>query len=139
MAIKEAEFFVDGEKHLGHYTVFILQQSNANWLPAVLPLDAVVTNFRLLLRPTRKKYAPATLPGYYIKHIEMSKRGFYHCVALLLVTGHELYLLPGTGKLENFYDDLCLLKVPPPRFTFDERVASHDIQRLISFFRDPVQ
>lgn len=138
VTIKNAEFFVEGEKRLGQYTIFILQHSSGGWMPAVMAMDGLVTNYRLMLRPTRKKYTPATLPGHYIKHVELTTRGSYHCVMLVLITGHELYLMPGTGKLDDLYDDLCTMKVPRPKFAFDDTVARRDIERLINFFRDAV-
>lgn len=137
MAIQEAEFFVDGEKRLGQYTLFIVERSGDNWLAAVMALDAIVTNFRLVLRPTRKKYAPAMLPGHYIRHVEMTRRGRMHCVALQLITGHTLLLTPATGHIENFYDDLCAMKAPRPRFHADDSIARADIERLIHYFRAP--
>jgi len=135
MVIYEADFFVDGEKRLGQYTVFIVERSGDNWLPAVMALDALVTNFRLMLRPTRKKYAPAILPGHYIRGVEMTVRGRIHCVMLQLITGHELFLTPSTGKIEHFHEDLCAMKVPRRRFHADDSVARADIERLINYFR----
>ena len=129
---------MEDEKRLGQYTIFILQHGSSGWLPAVMAMDGLVTNYRLMLRPTRKKYQPATLPGHYIKHVELTRRGGYHCVQLVLITGHELYLMPGTGKMEDLYDDLSVMKVPRPKFAFDDSVARRDIERLINFFRDPV-
>lgn len=117
--------------------MFILQRVGEDgWAPAVMPLDALVTNLRLMLRPMKKKYAPATLPARYLREIAMTQKGQNHCIALTLITGHELYLINGTGKLEALFDDLTLMKVPRPKlqFQFDDKVARHDIQRLISFF-----
>ncbi len=135
--IKETDFLVEGEKAIGEYSVFILQRvGEDSWSPAVMPLDALVTNLRLLLRPMKKKYAPATLPARYLRDITLTQKGHNHCVALTLITGHELYLLNGTGKLDALFDDLSLMKVPRPKlqFQFDDKVARADIQRLISFF-----
>lgn len=133
--IKEVDFLVEGEKAIGEYSVFILQRiGEDSWLPAVMPLDALVTNFRLMLRPMKKKYAPATLPAHYLRQITLTQKGRTHCIALMLITGHELYLINGTGKLDELFDDLTLMKVPRPKFQFDDKVARADIQRLISFF-----
>lgn len=135
--IKDTDFLVDGEKPIGEYSVFILQRvGEDNWSPAVMPLDALVTNFRLLLRPMKKKYAPATIPARYLRDITLTQKGHNHCVALTLITGHELYLINGTGKLDALYDDLSLMKVPRPKlqFQFDDKIAREDIQRLVSFF-----
>jgi len=135
MAILEADFFVDGEKKLGQYTVFIVERNGDSWTAAVMALDAVVTNFRLMLRPSRKKYSPAMLPGHYIRHIEMTTRGRIHCISLQLITEHNLFLTPATGKIEYLYEDLCVMKVPRPRFHSDDSIARADIERLVNYFR----
>ena len=47
--------------------------------------------------------------------------------------------LLSTGKLDDLHDDLKAMKAPPPKFSFDEKVAKHDIERLITFFgREPL-
>ncbi len=136
--IDEKEFFLKGERRLGRYTVVILQRVGEDgWMPAVMQLDALISNYRLLLRPFRKKYAPATLPAAYIDSIELTRRGNHHCVGLGLVTGDFLFLLSATGQLDHLYEDLKLMKVPPPRFKWDDKVAREDIQRLINFFNTP--
>jgi hypothetical protein len=137
--IEDKDVFVEGERRLGRYTVVILRQSGERWTPAMLQLDATVTNFRLLLRPHRKKYQPASLPEQYITAIEMKRQERYHCIELQLSTNHVLYLMLSTGRLENFYDDLHAMKAPRPHFQFDEKVAKQDIERLITFFgREPL-
>lgn len=139
--IDDKELLIDGERRLGRYTVVLLNQSEGGrWMPAIMQLDATVTNYRLLLRPFRKKYAPASLPKRYITSTAMTQQGNYHCIALELITNHILYLMLGTGKLEHLHDDLRAMKAPPPRFQFDDTVAKHDIERLITFFgKQPLQ
>lgn len=139
--IEEKEIFVDGERALGRYTVVLLNQvSNGHWVPATMQLDAMVTNYRLLLRPFRKKYAPASLPARYVKSAEMTTQDKHHCIALTLITDHILYIMLSTGKLDNLQDDLNAMKSPPPKFHFDDSVAKQDIERLITFFgKQPLQ
>lgn len=103
-------------------------------MPAVMQLDALISNYRLMLRPFRKKYLPATLPASYVQDVSLTQRGNHHCVGLELVTGDFLFLLSATGQLEDLYDDLKAMKVPPPRFKWDDKVAREDIERLITFF-----
>jgi hypothetical protein len=133
--IEEKDLFVEGERRLGRYTVVILRQSdNGRWMPSIMQLDATVTNYRLLLRPHRKKYEPASLPAAYIRAIELTRKGNYHCVQIKLLTDHLLFLMLSTGKLDDLHDDLKAMKAPPPKFSFDDKVAKHDIERLITFF-----
>ncbi|GAB5494173.1 MAG: hypothetical protein Phog2KO_43880 [Phototrophicaceae bacterium] len=133
--IEEKEIFVDGERRLGRYTVVLLSQTGTGrWMTSMMQLDSVVTNYRLLLRPFRKKYRPASLPAQYIKSMEMTTQGHYHCIKLLLITEHILYVTLSTGKLDDLYDDLRAMKSPAPKFQFDESIAKKDIQRLVNFF-----
>lgn len=136
MAQQKGKTLVNGERQLGRYTVVILRYSafSDSWNPDVMPLDATVTNYRLKLRPFQKKYKPATIPTSYVSAIEKRTLGRFHCVQLTLITGHLLCLMLSTGKLENLYDDLAAMKLPPPKFRFDEKIARDDIQRLITFF-----
>lgn len=137
--IEDKDIFVEGERRLGRYTVVILRQAGESWTPSMLQLDATVTNYRLLLRPHRKKYQPASLPENYISGILQTTQGRYHCVEIKLTTQHVLYLMLSTGRLEDFYDDLSAMKAPRPRFQFDDSVAKQDIERLITFFgREPL-
>ena len=138
--IDDKAMLVEGERRLGRYTVVLLQQSNnGKWQPSIMQLDAVVTNYRLLLRPFRKKYTPACLPSHYIKKVELTVKGNHHCVEVRLITNHFLCVMLSTGKLDDLYHDLSAMKQPPPRYAFDDKVARKDIERLITFFgREPM-
>ncbi len=126
---------LSGERKLGRYTVVLLQKnSNLLYTPSVIQLDTTITNYRLHLRPMHRRYTPATLPSRLVRRVELTQKGGYHCVQLTFVTQDRLYLILATGKLEDFYDDLNAMKVPPPRFSFDEEAARDNIQRLIQFF-----
>lgn len=130
---------VAGERRLGQYTVELLRQNaDGEWSPAMMILDALVTNYRLMLRPHRRKLAPATLPAQYIKDVHLVLRGKYHSLELSLSTGHLLALILSTGHLDHLYDDLRAMKVPQPRFQFDDTIAQQDIERLISYFSQDV-
>jgi len=133
--IDEKDFLVEGERRLGRYTTVIMQHTQqGEWSPSVMQLDSLVSNYRLFLRPFRKKYVPATIPAHYIQRVLVTKLGRYQVVALELLTRHFLYIMTSTGRLEDFHDDLRAMKTPPPRVRFDERVAHADIVRLITFF-----
>lgn len=126
---------IEDERILGRYTVALLQETHpGEWSPLPMPMDAITTNFRLILRPLRKKYRPASLPARYLRSCYMMLQGNYRCIGLALSTGDWLYLMLSTGKLDHLHDDLQALKLPPPRFHFDNSVARDDIERLITFF-----
>lgn len=134
MKLVDGMSLVEGERILGRYTVNVLRESSGTWSSTMIPLDATITNYRMMLRPHKKKYEPATLPGRYVRSVQMTRKGAYHCVEVLFVTNQFLYLILSTGKLDNFYEDLAAMKSPPPKFKFDDTVAQRDIERLISFF-----
>lgn len=134
--IREDDIFIEGERRLGRYTVVILQHSDtSNWTPSVMQLNTLISNYRIVLQPFKRKYSPATLPAHYIRHVAIERQGNYHCVSLQLITDDMLYLMLGTGNLNDLYDDLRVMKTPPPKYRFDETVAAADIQRLVDFLR----
>lgn len=133
--MSDLSVLMEGERLLGRYTIVVLQtDSNDRWFPSLMQLNAAITNYRLTLRPFRKKYSPATLPSRYIAAFEQTRVGGYNCIRLDLKTGHSLYLMLSTGHLEHLYEDLCAMTAPPPRFQFDDRISPLSIQRLIQFF-----
>ena len=126
--------FVEGEKQLGRYTVSLLQNTDVGWLPSVLQLDATITNYRLLLRPFRRKYQPASIPQHYLKDVHMTQFAGHHVIQLDFKPSGAIYLVMSSGKLDNLYEDLLAMKAPIPKFSWDANVARNDIQRLINYF-----
>lgn len=132
--IDETAILIDGEKRIGRYTVVLLTQTKrGTWLPSHMQLDTLVTNYRLMLRPFRKKYAPASLPAKYIASIEITLQDKSHCIDVTFVTQQKIYLMLSTGKLDHLYRDLCTMQ-SPQRYIFDDTIAKHDIERLITYF-----
>jgi hypothetical protein len=130
--------FIDEEHAVERCTAVLLQDTAEGWAPSVMQLDCVATNYRLLLRPHRKKYAPASLPARYIQGIYMMQRGIHKCIALLLVTDHWLYITVATGDPNKLYKSLLAMRTPP-RYRFNGAIARQDIERLITFFgREPL-
>jgi len=133
--IDESEFFIEGERRLGRYTVVLLQQTSSGWTPSVMQLDAIVTNYRLLLRPFRKKFTPASIPGQYITRLQQIEKDRKHVIALELLHEHAIYIMMSSGQLRDLLDDLSTMKLPVPQFTWDEDTARTNVSRLIEFFR----
>jgi hypothetical protein len=127
---------IEGERLFGRYTVVLLQPTqDKRWQPSTMQLNGIITNFRIVLRPLKRKYAPATLPSYYIKNIELTKQDNYNCIAVTLITDDILYLMLSTGNLEDLYYDLRTMKAPPPKYKFDETVARSAIERIVEFLK----
>jgi len=137
---EQSNGLIDGETILGQYMVAVLQRfPDGTWEPGMLQLSAIVTRYRLLLRPSpaRKRYRPACLPATHIQAVQITKRGGFHTLAITLLTGHVLFLIMSTGKLDDFHRHLASIRMPQ-RVQFDERVARADIERLIQYFAGSV-
>ena len=138
--MSEDHNLINGERPLGHYTVVVLERSSeGSWMPSVMPLSAIVTNYRLVLTPHKKRYQPATLPSHFIRQVNMATRDRYSCIELIVKSGHRLCLLMGTGKLDDLYHDLSAMKTPQPKFRFDENIAQKDIERLVTYLENQRQ
>jgi hypothetical protein len=135
--IREEDIFIDGERRLGRYSVVLLQpvEGEERWMPSVMTLNALISNYRLILQPYKRKYAPAILPARYIRDVSQTQVSGYNCVSLTLITGDQFYLMLGTGNLNHLYDDLRVMKTRPLKIRIDEPADPQAIRRLINFLR----
>lgn len=135
--IREEDIFIEGERRLGRYSVVLLQPTNdgQDWVPSLMTLNALISNYRLILQPYKRKYAPAILPARYIRDVALTQRSGHNCVSLTLVTGDQFYLMLGTGNLNHLYDDLRVMKMRPLRIQMNERIDVEAVRRLIAFLR----
>lgn len=130
----EEELFVQGEKRLGLYQVQIARPLTDGWAAAVPPLNAMVTNYRLILQPqTRKPYEPASIPSTYIVKVSDVTLGHRNGVLVALKTGHQLNMYIALDQVKKFTKDLRHMLTPPMRGHFATDLAERDIQRLIEF------
>jgi hypothetical protein len=129
------ELFVDGERQLGYYTIEIIRRVGNGWNPTVPPLHAVVSNYRLILKPqVRKAYTPASIPSNYFSNVNSIEIGRHKGIQVSLSTGHDLYIMVSQRDSENMVDDIRTMLEPAPDFHFDDKIAQADIKRLIDFF-----
>lgn len=134
MSINVEEVLVEGETTLGRYQVEILAPDNNGWSPAVMAIEALVSNYRLLLKPFRKKYEHASIPNYYISSVDENVIDNHPCISISIKTGHVFHLVIPRRHRKSLYNDLIKMRVPKPKFKMDENVARNDIQRLVKFF-----
>lgn len=134
MAIDVKNVLVEGETVLGRFQVEILAPSTDGWAPAVMAIEALVTNYRLLLKPFKKKYEHASIPNYFISSIEEDTLDEFPCLSICIKTGHSFHLIVPRRHKKSLYDNLLKMHIPKPKFKMDENVARNDIQRLVSFF-----
>ena len=135
VSINASEVLIEGESIFGRYQVEILiPHAQGGWSPAVMAIEALVTNYRLLLKPFRKKYDHASIPNYYIKVIEENVIDNYSCISIGIKTGHMFHMIVARRHKKAYFDNLLKMRVPKPKFKMDENVAMGDIQRLVAFF-----
>ena len=134
MAINVQEVLVEGEEVLGRFQVEILALGTQGWSPAVMAIEALVSNYRLLLKPIKKKYDHASIPNYYISSIEENELDGFPCISITIKTGHVFNLVIPRRHKKVLYANLIQMRIPKPKFKMDENVARNDIQRLVAFF-----
>lgn len=134
MAIDVQAILVEGEGVLGRYQVEILAPSTDGWAPAVMAIEALVTNYRLLLKPFKKKYEHASIPNYFVSSVDEDKLSGFPCISICIKTGHSFHLVIPRRHKKALYDNLLKMHIPKPKFKMDENVARNDIHRLVTFF-----
>lgn len=130
----EQALFLPGERKLGQYQVAIARYAlPSGWSPTVPPLNAMVTNYRLILQPqTRRPYTPASIPGNYITKVdEVFLDQHHHGVRICLKTGHQLYLLISYSQGSDMAHSLETMLTSPVGNTL--KIKSRDLSRIIRF------
>lgn len=136
MPINVEEVFVEDEEMLGRFQVEILASGADGWSPAVMAIEALVTNYRLFLKPFKKKYEHASIPNYYITTIEERELDGHSCISVEIKTGHSINMVLPRRHKKALFHYLLRMRVPKPKFKMDESVAQVDIKRLVEFFED---
>lgn len=120
------------EKELGVYQVTVIRRAASGWVPSPPPLDAMVTNFRLILHPqTRRRYPVASIPSLLVTTIAEVELGRHQCVTLTLKTGHQLYLSANWGVGADLGGALRAMLTSPVGEPFKIRLGSDEIRRMI--------
>ncbi len=134
--LNEAELLLQGEFKLGYYLVEVARCLDTGWVASVPPLDALVTNYRLILAPqTRRRYEPASIPAVYILKIHEMQLGRRLGTIVSLKTGHQLPLFIGYGHAGDFAENIKTMLTTPAGSGFKPNPAQNDLQRLIHFIQ----
>ncbi len=134
MPIDVNEVLTAEESVLGRFQIEILAPDANGWSPAVMAIEAMVTNYRLLLKPFKKKYQHASLPNYYITSVDENVVSNFPCISISIKTGHVFHIVIPRRHRKSLYNNLIQMRVPKPKFKMDENVALDDVQRLVAFF-----
>jgi len=132
--LNEAEIFVDGEIKLGQYQVAVVRYTPTGWVPTVPPLNALVTNYRLILHPqTRRPYPPASIPNTYITKVSDVELGQRPAVKICLRTGHRIYLHTSWSESNDLAETMMTMLTSPIGNAYKMHPAQRDLNRLIRF------
>ncbi len=130
----EDAILLPGECRLGRYHVAILRHTPSGWSPTTPPLNAVVTNYRLMLHPqTRRQYQPAVIPSHFIMHIGEIEMGYHKGVTIELKNGLRLYMTISYTESDDLTETIKKMLTSPLGKSFSLSPDEQDLNRLISF------
>lgn len=123
-----------GENRLGQYQVAIIRHAASGWVPTVPPLNAYVTNYRLILYPqTRRKYEPAIIPSHIIVRVEDVELGPHKAVRVVLKTGHHVHMSISWSQGQHLAEAIRTMLTSPLGNSFNHKLSQQDLSRLIQF------
>ena len=129
----EDALLLPGESKLGRYHVAILRHTSSGWVPTTPPLNALVTNYRLLMHPqTRRQYQPAIIPSSFITQVGKAELGYHKGVTIGLKNGMRLYMTINWSEDQELTDAITTM-LTSPLGTFIPHPAQEDLTRLIAF------
>ena len=103
-----------GEYKLGKYQVEIVRHTASGWAPTVPPLNALVTNYRLILHPqTRRRYAPASIPSTAITQVSDVMLNHRQGVRILLKEGLRLYVVVSWSQGDELTSTIKIMLTSP--------------------------
>ncbi|MEZ4667085.1 MAG: hypothetical protein R3E39_04055 [Anaerolineae bacterium] len=132
----EDGLLLTGEHKLGQYQLEIVRHTASGWAPTVPPLNALVTNYRLILHPqTRRRYSPASIPNTAITQVTDVMLNHRQGVRIALRDGLRLYVVVSWSQGEELTSTMKVMLTTPLGSGFSESPAHQDIDRIISFIK----
>lgn len=130
---EDENLLLPGEVIRSRYQIAIARRTRtAEWVPTVPPLDAAVTNYRLLLRPqTRRRMPPAVIPGAAINQVKAVAFGYRQGVRLILRNGMHLYLMVSWRDGDPLDVALERLLTPSVSRGYSARPSTTNLLRLV--------
>lgn len=125
-----------GEYKLGTYQVEIVRHTASGWAPTVPPLNALVTNYRLILHPqTRRRYAPASIPSTAITHVSDVMLNRRQGVRIALKEGLRLYVVVSWSQGDELTNTMKVMLTSPLGSAFTSSPDHQDLDRMIQFIK----
>lgn len=134
--MNDADYLLDGEASLGQFQISIMRYSSNGWVPTVPPLQATVTNYRLLLQPQqRRRVDPASIPNTFVTRVQDVSLDGRIGVAIHLKTGHQMHFVTQGGAGNSFSACVRRMLASPVGNRFEDDLDARDLLLLIARIR----
>lgn len=134
--MNDANQLLDGELKLGYFQISVMRYSPGGWVPTVPPLQATVTNYRLILQPQqRRRVEPASIPNTFVTRVQDVLLGGRVAVALHLKTGHQMHFVTQGSTDESFSKCVRQMLASPIGNRFEDELDPRGLLLLIAKIR----
>lgn len=134
--MNDADALLEGELSLGQFQISVMRYTPGGWVPTVPPLQANVTNYRLLLQPQqRRRVEPASIPNTFVTRVQDVLLGGRVAVSLHLKTGHQMHFVPQGGTGDSFSACVRQMLASPIGNRFEDELGARDLLMLIARIR----
>ncbi len=134
--MNDANLLLDGELKLGYFQISVMRYSPSGWVPTVPPLQATITNYRLILQPQqRRRVEPASIPNTFVTRVQDVLLSGRVAVALHLKTGHQMYFVTQGSTDESFSKCVRQMLASPIGNRFEADLHPRDLLLLIAKIR----
>ena len=121
-----------GEATVGEYLVQIARPTSSGWVAGIPPLNATITNRRLILVPqTRRPHPPASIPSLYILKINELLLSHRQAVQIRLKNHYKLNLYVGWSQSNDFLRQLRNMITPSLQKGYTPALEEQDLLRII--------
>lgn len=133
--VPESELLIEGETVIGRYNVEIARPTrDGRFTSTVPPIFITITDQRLIMQPqTRKRYAPAIIPGYYIKNVQRLKASRSGATITLKNT-YRINLFITTNLNPTFINQVRQIAMLPPAKDYVPPLSPDGLSKLIHYF-----
>lgn len=135
-ALNSPDQLLEGELSLGQFQISVMRYTTNGWVPTVPPLQATVTNYRLILQPQqRRPMEPASIPNAMVTRVRDVLLGGRPAVSLHLKTGHQMYFVTQGNSREGFSSCVRQMLASPIGNRFHDDLEARDLLLLIARIR----
>jgi hypothetical protein len=134
--LNDSDQLLDGELSLGQFQISIMRYTPGGWVPTVPPLQATVTNYRMVLQPQqRRRVEPASIPNTFVTRVQDVLLDGRVGVAVHLKTGHQMHFVSLGGAGESFSECVRQMLASPIGNRFEDELEARALLLLIARIR----